>query len=186
MRLSTFKHGIAKRPNEDDILASAEAVWHQIQSKGLCRDGPAFQRQTKNQLRAMAFNLVNIEEKRFFNDKKMLDAIKNLKEKVVLLAPDKGNGVVLQVDYTSSLEHLFGDRTKFRILQDDPTNTRFISIQNFLRKLKKRGEIDEQEFKTMFPENAKIGRAHGTAKVHKEFTRIPPLRPIVDTIGSTH
>ena len=38
----------------------------------------------------------------------------------------------------------------------------------------------------MFPDNAKIGRAHGTAKAHKEFDRIPPLRPIVDTIGSTH
>ena len=38
----------------------------------------------------------------------------------------------------------------------------------------------------MFPKNAKIGRAHGSAKVHKEFERIPPLRPIVDTIGSTH
>ena len=74
-----LKHGIAKRPNEDDILASAEAVWHQIQTKGLCRDG-FFQRQAKNQLRAMAFNLINIEEKQFFQDKKMLDAIRYLKE----------------------------------------------------------------------------------------------------------
>ena len=38
----------------------------------------------------------------------------------------------------------------------------------------------------MYPKNAKIGRAHGSAKVHKQFERIPPLRPIVDTIGSTH
>ena len=38
----------------------------------------------------------------------------------------------------------------------------------------------------MYPKNAKIGRAHGSAKVHKEFERIPPLRPIVDTIGSIH
>ena len=38
----------------------------------------------------------------------------------------------------------------------------------------------------MYPENAKPGRAYGTAKVQKEFETIPPLRPIVDTIGSTH
>ena len=38
----------------------------------------------------------------------------------------------------------------------------------------------------MYIKNAKIGRAHGSAKIHKEFERIPPLRPIVDTIGSTH
>ena len=40
--------------------------------------------------------------------------------------------------------------------------------------------------KAMYPGNAKLGRAYGTAKVHKEFDSIPPLRPIVDTIGSTH
>ena len=34
-----LKHGIAKRPHEDDILASAEAVWHQIAKKDLCKDG---------------------------------------------------------------------------------------------------------------------------------------------------
>ena len=118
----------------------------------------------------------------------MIDAITTLKEKVVLLSPDKGNGVVLldKADYTESLDQLFADRSKFRILAEDPTNTRFNSIKDFLRKLKKRGEIDEQEYKLMFPGNAKMGRAHGTAKVHKDFERIPPLRPIVDTIGSTH
>ena len=52
--------------------------------------------------------------------------------------------------------------------------------------MKKRGKINEADYKAMFPKNAKIGRAHGSAKVHKEFDRIPPLRPIIDTIGSTH
>ena len=111
-----------------------------------------------------------------------------MKEKVVLLGPDKGNGVVVMdiSDYKESMQHLFADRSKFRILQEDPTNSRFTSLQEFLRKLKNRGEISETEHKEMFPKNAKIGRAHGSAKVHKEFERIPPLRPIVDTIGSTH
>ena len=43
------------------------------------------------------------------------------------MAPDKGNGVVLldKVDYTNSFEllNLFEDRTKFRILKEDPRNT---------------------------------------------------------------
>ena len=104
------------------------------------------------------------------------------------MTPDKGNGVVVmdKDDYRNSLEHLFSDRSKFEVLQEDPTNTRLTSLQNFLRKLRKRGEIEEAEFQMMYPDNAKIGRAHGTAKVHKEFDRIPPMRPIVDTIGSTH
>jgi hypothetical protein len=47
-------------------------------------------------------------------------------------------------------------------------------------------QINEEEYKLLYPKNAKVGRAHGSAKIHKEFDRIPPLRPIIDTIGSTH
>jgi hypothetical protein len=135
----------------------------------------------------MAFNLINVEEQQVYKDKRKIKIIRDLKEKVVLLGPDKGNGVVLVDinDYKESMHELFADRTKFRILQDDPTNKRFSSLQDYVRKLKKRGEISEEEYKIMYPKNAKIGRAHGSAKIHKEFERIPPLRPIVDTIGST-
>ena len=59
-------------------------------------------------------------------------------------------------------------------------------LQNYIRMLRKTRQIDESEYKTMYPKNAKVGRAHGSAKIHKDFERIPPLRPIIDTIGSTH
>ena len=169
-------------------MKSAEAVWNQIASKNICKNEEAYQRRAKNYLRAMAFNLINIEEKQIFKDKRKIKTIRDLKEKVVLLTPDKGNGVVIMNinDYKDSMHALFSDRSKFRILTDDPTNSRFSSLQQYLRSLKKRNEITEDAYKKMFPKNAKIGRAHGSAKVHKEFTRIPPLRPIVDTIGSTH
>ena len=84
------------------------------------------------------------------------------------------------------MHDLFADRQKFRTLAEDPTNTRFATIQRYIRTLRKRNEITEDEYKMMYPKNAKVGRAHGSAKVHKQFDRIPPLRPIVDTIGSTH
>ena len=35
-----LKHGLARRPEEDDILATVESLWYQIETKGLCRDGP--------------------------------------------------------------------------------------------------------------------------------------------------
>ena len=183
-----LKYGIARKPNEDDILASAESLWYQIENKGLCKDGAYYHRQAKNHLRAMASNLINVDEKQVFKDKKKIKIIRDLKEKVVLLGPDKGNGVVIMdiQDYKQSIHQLFADRTKFKILEDDPTNTRFASLQNFIGELKKRDKITDAQYKMMYPKNAKIGRAHGSAKVHKEFVRIPPLRPIVDTIGSTH
>ena len=183
-----LRHGIAKKPDDNEILASAEAVWNQIASKGLCRDGEYYHRRAKNYLRAMAFNLINIEEHQIFKDKRKINILRNLKERVVLMNPDKGNGVVIMdiKDYKDSMHALFSDRSKFRILSDDPTNSRFSSIQQYLRQLRRRSEISDEEYKLMYPKNAKIGRAHGSAKVHKDFTRIPPLRPIVDTIGSTH
>ena len=183
-----LKHGLARSPSEEDILASAESLWYQIESKDLCKDGTYYQRQAKNHLRAMAFNLINVNEQQVFKDKAKIKLIRDLKEKIVLLSPDKGNGVVIMDihDYKQSMQHLFADRTKFRILEEDPTNKRFATLQDYIRKLKKRGEITEADYKMMYPKNAKIGRAHGSAKVHKEFERIPPLRPIVDTIGSTH
>ena len=95
--------------------------------------------------------------------------------------------VILDIkDYNDSMNQLFGDRSKFKILESDPTDTRFATLQKYIRTLRKRGEINEAGYKTMHPKNAKIGCAHGSAKIHKEFERIPPIRPIVDTIGSTH
>ena len=72
------------------------------------------------------------------------------------------------------------------MLKEDPTNTRLDSLQSYLRKLLKEGEISETIYDQIRPMNAKIARAHGLPKVHKDFERIPPFRPIIDTIGSTH
>ena len=34
-----LRHGIAMQPDENEILASAEAVWNQIAAKNLCKHG---------------------------------------------------------------------------------------------------------------------------------------------------
>ena len=49
-----------------------------------------------------------------------------MKIKVVLFTPDNGNGVVTMNidDDKDSLSALFSDRSKFRTLTDDSTNTR--------------------------------------------------------------
>ena len=95
-----------------------------------------------------------------------------LKEKVVLLSPDKGNGVVILdiQDYQQSMQHLFADRTKFRVLQEDPTNRRFKSLQEHICKLRERGEISKTDFQMMFPKNAKIDRPTDRPKCTKSLT----------------
>ena len=60
------------------------------------------------------------------------------------------------------------------------------SLQSYLRTLLKRNEMTKDEFDMIRPKNAKPARAHGLAKVHKEFSNISKFRPIIDTTGTTH
>ena len=84
------------------------------------------------------------------------------------------------------MEHLFADRSKFRIVPDDPTAARLNSLQKYLKKLHKRGEITQEVFNRIRPKNAKPARAHGLPKTHKEYEDLPPFRPIIDTTGTAH
>ena len=82
----------------------------------------------------MTFNLLNIDDKQFSKDAPKVKIIRKLREKVVRLTPDKGNKVVLmdKQDYLNSMEHLFADRTKFKIVKEDPTHTRMSTLQQYV------------------------------------------------------
>ena len=41
-------------------------------------------------------------------------------------------------------------------------------------------------YKKIRPKNARLAKAHGTPKIHKDFVHFPKFRPILDTTGSTH
>ena len=49
-----------------------------------------------------------------------------------------------------------------------------------------RGEITEDEKKTMRRKGANRARARGLPKTHKTFDRIPPFRPIIDTTNTPY
>ena len=106
----------------------------------------------------------------------------------MILKPNKGQGRVIinKKDYFQSLDRLFSDKTKFEILEEDPTLRNLNTIQNYLNTLYKRGEITEDEKKLMRPKSGQIGRAHGLPKIHKQFNNIPSFRPIVDTTNTPH
>ncbi|XP_066924964.1 uncharacterized protein [Clytia hemisphaerica] len=38
----------------------------------------------------------------------------------------------------------------------------------------------------MRPKSARLGRAHGLPKIHKQYLNLPKFRPIVDTTGTPH
>ena len=159
-----------------------ESVWDQL------KENYHFINRAKNCPRALAFNLIDLDNQKVFKDKTKLQVIKELPKASITLKPDKGNGVVVidNTDYYESLNKLFSDITKFKRLDADPTNTRLSTLQSYLRNLCNRNEISEEVYQEIRPKNAKVARSHGLPKVHKSFERVPSFRPILDTISSTH
>ena len=183
-----LKYGLAVRPRETDLLATAESIWEQLERNDVLKDDVNRIHRLKNSLRGMTFNFLNFEDDRIHKDNKRIQIVRNMCKTFVLLKPDKGGGVVVlkKSDYVQSMESLFMDRTKFKVLHENPTSTRLASLQDYLLKLKKRGSISEEEFTQMRPKNARPARAFGNPKTHKVYERIPKFRPVIDTTGTSH
>ena len=81
----------------------------------------------------------------------------------MILKPDKGQGVVLidKIDYYNSMEQIFNDKTKVKVVNGDPTFRNLASVQNYLNTLVSRGELTENDKMEMIPKSARLGRAHG-------------------------
>ena len=116
---------------------------------------------------------------------KRIKVLKRLRDKYAILKPDKGNGTVLvkKDDYKNCMTELFADQYKFCKVAEDHTLTQLTTLQNYLRTIHNRGEITDDEYKTIRPQSTQPARAHGLPKTHKQFDNVPPFRPIVDTTG---
>ena len=127
---------------ESDILASAESVWDQISRNNFCKESHYHVERAKNSLRAIAFNLIDFDNNQVYKDKKKLEIIKNIRKELVILKPDKEDGVVLlrTIDYYNVVENLFSDQSKFKQIYNDPASTRLTSLPRYLKQLNKTGE----------------------------------------------
>ena len=94
----------------------------------------------KNAILTMSFSLLDMDSKQLAKDKRKINILNNLLKDVLLLKPDKGNGIVLVdcLDYKNLVKQMFSDRTKFRKINEDPTFRRLSSLQKYLRKLQER------------------------------------------------
>ena len=183
-----LNHGVTVSAKQNDILASIEALWYQLErNKSLKENFTSIQR-AKNTIRAMSFSLLDMDSKQLAKDKSKINILNNLRKDVVLLKPDKGNGIVLVdcLDYKNSVKQMFSDRIKFRKINEDLTFRRLSSLQQYLCKLKERKEISEQKYQRIRPQNRRLAGAHGLPKIHKEFANLPKFRPIVETTGTVH
>ena len=75
---------------------------------------------------------------------------------IVILKPDKGNGVVVldRSDYDQGLLKIINDASKFRPIKEDPTLLREGRLQRLLRKLKKDGHLDSDVYENIYPKGS--------------------------------
>ena len=142
----------------------------------------------KTALFAFTYSYVVIFDTQFLYDKNKTKALKQLRQDYVILKPDKGNGIVLinKTEYNLEMKKLFFDRSKFKVIQKDPTLTQLKTGQNNVNTMFKRNEISEEEKKQLRPMAAQLGRAHGLPKTHKAYANLPSFRPIIDTTSTPY
>ena len=183
-----LKYGIALRPRESDLVVKGETLWDQIMNKELMKPGLSNETRVKTAIKSLTYSLLDLDTKRYFTDSCKIKVIKSLREKFAILKPDKGNGIVLlkNEDYVSCVQSIFDDRTKFQVVDKDPTVTNLKTVQTYLNKLEDRKEISQEVKNRVRPMFAKYGRAHALPKIHKVFDNLPPFRPIVDCMGTVY
>ena len=115
---------------------------------------------------------------------KVLKELK-IKNNIVILKPDKENGVVIldRDDFDKRMLDLISDRSKFSALKKDPTLSREGQLQRYLRKLHKHGRLDNNIYKEIYPTGSQPARIYGLPKMHKPrpSSGIPPFRPIMSS-----
>ena len=119
-----LNNGLATSLSCNYRLISMESVWDQLTRNNFLKENYHSINRAKNSPRAIAFNLINLDNQKVFKDKRKLQIIKELCKDTVVLKPDKGNGVVAidMTDYYKSLDKLFSDKTKFKRLDADSTS----------------------------------------------------------------
>ena len=178
-----MKHGLLVRPKESETTAVVEDVCNQIIQRNALKDKHFAKHRIQTALKSFTYSYLDLDSKQFLNDQNHINTIQQLRNKCMILKPDKGQGVVLidKIDYYNSMERIFNDKTKFKVVNNDPTFRNLASVQNYLNTLVSRGELIENDKMEMRPKSARLGRAHGLPKIHKDYTNIFSFRPIVNT-----
>ena len=152
-----LKHNLATRPNETQVIATAESIWDQLCNHNALPDSFIKQQKIKNSIKALACNIRNFDDRQLNIDNKRIKILKNLRERYAVLKTNKGNGVVLikKQDYKICMTELFSNPTKFKKVNSDTTLTQLVTLQNYLRTIYNRNEITKIDYDNMRPVSTK-------------------------------
>ena len=86
--------------------------------------------------------------------------------------------VLDRTGYDSGILKIISNTSKFKVLAEG-------QLPRFLRKLKATGHLDANTYSKIYPTGCQPARIYGLPKMHKPRgpDSVPPLRPIVSSIG---
>ncbi|XP_046848088.1 uncharacterized protein LOC124441666 [Xenia sp. Carnegie-2017] len=159
--LNALKNGLnfsIKPPkiHSSDILATFERIHYSLRNKLIKQEDYSI---LKTELGHLAHTYVTSYHPtpKDLKKHKILRNIRN-NDKIIVLKPDKGNGVVIM------------DR-QFKPLDHDPTISREAKLQRLLRNLKKKNSIDEKSFQEMYPRALQLNDFYPSSiRYGKKFT----------------
>ena len=115
--------------------------------------------------------------------KEQYEKIKDFKNNpnIIIRKADKSNTFVImdKTDYNDKIDHLLSDESKFRKIDEDPTN----DIKTELNKLITTVNTKSEQKITKIFGHFEPGYMYGNPKTHKSLNDLP-LRPIVSHVGT--
>ena len=142
-----LKHGLLIRHKESEMITIMEDIDNQIVRQNVMKDDNISKHRLQTALNSFAYGYLDLDFKNFGIDQKRIKILRNLRNRCMILKPDKGQCIVIinKKNCFQSFDRLFNDKTMFVILEDDPTLRNLNTIQNYLNTLYKREEITEDE-----------------------------------------
>ena len=85
-----LKHNLATRPNETQVIATAESIWDRLCNHIALPDSFIKQQKIKNSIKALACNILNFDDTQLNIDNKRIRILKNLHERYAVLNQETG------------------------------------------------------------------------------------------------
>ena len=88
-----LKHGVLLRPKEPKMIAIAENIYEQIEKHNVLKDNHISKAGAQTALKSFTYNCLDLDIKQYISDFKMVKVLRNIKEKCLILKPDKVKGL---------------------------------------------------------------------------------------------
>ena len=89
-----LKHGVLLKPKEPEMIAIAENVWKQREKHNILKDNHISKVRAQTALQSFSYNCLDLDIKQYISINKMIKVLQNIKEKCLILKPDKGQEIV--------------------------------------------------------------------------------------------